>query len=123
MERGFDELLQEECDIMKPRDEKDADRTVGADAQVHDIDEKYRNEDEANKQQMNEAKNDRRVQDKGEHEDEKCSQSLIPLDDVCIKKENIVKQPRCGITKLARENMRQFGYQQGSARLCRPSST
>ena len=110
VERGFQEHLQEECDIMKPNCEKDADRTMGADAQlwiqVQDIDEKYRNEDEANKQQMNEAKNARRVQDKGEREDEKCSQSLIPLDDVCIKQENTVKQPRCGITKLARENMK-----------------
>ena len=46
---------------------------------IEDIEEKYQNEDEANKQKMNESKN--------------------PLNDTCIKVK-IVKKPRCDITKL-----------------------
>ena len=69
---------------------------------MQDIEEKYQNEDEANKQEMNEANNDVGVQDKEEHrhDDERRSQGLLPLHDTCIKEVKIVKKPRCGITKL-----------------------
>ena len=105
-ERGSRELLQEECETLNPTMRKmrtlPCGQTLNRGNQVQDIDGKYQNEDEANKQKMKEAKNDTRVQDKEEHrhDDERRSQELLLIDDICIKKAKIVKKPRCDITKL-----------------------